>query len=80
MKRYNYPIDIPPLQWTPTGYRRVTPRGIQVQEFRLQRRAPVPPPRRSSWLASLLWGTLNTIAFALIVSSLALIILSLLSY
>jgi hypothetical protein len=71
--RYNHPVDIPPLQWTQRGYVRVTPRGIQPprplrQEIRL--------PRPTVWLSAFAWGSLNVLAFALIVASVAMLALA----
>lgn len=66
VSRYQHPVDIPPLQWTPTGYRRITPRGVQPPKIVCQE---IRMPRPSVWLSKPAWVTLNLIAFVLIAVS-----------
>lgn len=71
--RYQHPVDIPPLQRTPTGYRRITPRGIQPTPLY----QPVKLPRPTVWLSHFAWSMLGLLAFALCACAAALIVLAL---
>ncbi len=75
--RYNHPVDIPPLQWTPTGYRRITPRGIGAPVPLPLTRVKTRPRERALWLSRLGWGTLQLLAFALIACAAALLTMAL---
>lgn len=70
--RYNYPVDIPPLQWTQTGYRRVTPRGLQPPP--LYQPVRLPPP--TVWMGRAAWGVVNLVAFVLIAAATGLLVVA----
>jgi hypothetical protein len=75
--RYNCPVHIPPLQRTARGLVRITPRGIQAPPAR-PLRTVVTMPRPRVWMSALAYGTLNVIAFVLIVASMAMLTIALL--